>query len=102
MCIRDSGLGAVLANEQSSGFGVNLEEFRNDALGNVLYRKTQRSAGTNDAPFVLQYNPLGSLRHSSSVPTNPPGSNQRNDDLGQTFENGSQLIRQSEIVQNPN
>jgi hypothetical protein len=31
----------VLANEQSSGFGVNPEEFRNDTLGNVLYRKTQ-------------------------------------------------------------
>jgi hypothetical protein len=77
------GLGAVLANEQSSGFGVNLEEFRNDALGNVLYRKTQRTAGTNDAPFVQQYNPLGSLKQATAVLPSSPGSNQRNDAMGQ-------------------
>jgi RHS repeat-associated protein len=96
------GLGAVLANEQSSGFGVNLEEFRNDALGNVLYRKTQRTAGTNDAPFVLQYNPLGSLKQATSVLPTSPGPNQRNDAMGQTFANGGQLIRQNQIIQNPN
>ena len=93
------GLGAVMRNEQSSGFGTNVEEFRNDAFGNVLYRKTQRTAGTNDAPFVLQYNPQGMLRIASAVPSNPPGQNQLNDDLAQTFAGGGQLIRQSQLVQ---
>jgi len=96
------GLGAVLANEQTSGGGANVEEFRNDALGNVLYRKTQRTAGGNDAPFVLQYNPQGTLRSSSAWPSNPPGQSQRNDDLGQSFAGGGQLIRQNQLVQNPN
>lgn len=76
------GLGAVLMNEQTSGFGTNVEQFRNDAFGNMLYRKTQRTAGTNDAPFVLEYNPQGSLRSATSVPSSPPGSNQRDDDMG--------------------
>jgi len=92
----------VLANEQTSGGGANVEEFRNDALGNVLYRKTQRTAGGNDAPFVLQYNPQGTLRSSSAWPSNPPGQSQRNDDLGQSFAGGGQLIRQNQLVQNPN
>ena len=96
------GLGAVMMNEQSSGFGTNVEEFRNDAFGNVLYRKTQRTAGTNDAPFVLSYSPQGMLSGAVAVPSNPPGSNQRNDNLNQTFGGGGQLSRESEIVQNPN
>ncbi|HJP59598.1 MAG TPA: RHS repeat-associated core domain-containing protein, partial [Gemmatimonadaceae bacterium] len=96
------GLGAVMMNEQSSGFGTNVEEFRNDAFGNVLYRKTQRTAGTNDAPFVLQYNAEGTLRSASATLSSPPGANQRSDDLAQTFAGGGQMIRQSEIVQNPN
>jgi RHS repeat-associated protein len=96
------GLGAVLANEQTSGFGTNVQEFRNDGFGNVLYRKTQRTAGTNDAPFVLQYNPQGPMRSASAVLTSSPNQNQRNDDFGQTFAGGGQLIRQSQLVQNPN
>ncbi|HJP59597.1 MAG TPA: hypothetical protein VJ865_06345, partial [Gemmatimonadaceae bacterium] len=34
--------------------------------------------------------------------SNPPGANQRSDDLTQTFAGGGQMIRQSELVQNPN
>jgi RHS repeat-associated protein len=95
------GLGAVLANEQTSGFGANVEEFRNDPLGNVLYRKTRRTAGTNDAPFTFQYSPLGELMTSFSHLSNPPGQNERADTLKQTFLS-QQLIRENQIVQNPN
>jgi RHS repeat-associated protein len=95
------GLGAVLANEQSNGSSANVEEFRNDPLGNVLYRRTRRTAGTNDAPFTNQYSPVGELMTSYSHPSSTPGSNERADTLKLTFQ-GQQLIRESQMVQNPN
>ncbi len=95
------GLGAVLANEQSNAYGSNVEEFRNDPLGNVLYRRTRRTAGTNDAPFTFQYSPLGELMTSFSHLSNPAGQNELADTLKQTFLS-QQLIRENEIVQNPN
>jgi RHS repeat-associated protein len=95
------GLGAVLANEQSNGFGANVEEFRNDPLGNVLYRRTRRTAGTNDAPFTFAYSPQGELMTSYSHLSITPGANERADTLKQTFL-GQQLIRENQLVQNPN
>jgi RHS repeat-associated protein len=91
----------VLANEQSNGLGANVEEFRNDPLGNVLYRRTRRTAGTNDAPFTNQYSPVGELMTSYSHLSSTPGQNERADTLKLTF-GGQQLIRESQMVQNPN
>jgi YD repeat-containing protein len=55
------GLGAV-AKEQGGQFGSSVEEFRNDAFGNVLRRLTRRSAGViNNAPFAMSYNIKGEL-----------------------------------------
>jgi RHS repeat-associated protein len=95
------GLGAVLANEQSNAYGSNVEEFRNDALGNVLYRKSQRTAGTNDAPFTMQYSPSGELLTSFSHLRIQPGQNERADTLKQNFLS-QQLDREGRIEQNPN
>jgi hypothetical protein len=36
------GLGAVISSEQASAYGTNIQEFRNDPLGNVLYRRTSQ------------------------------------------------------------
>jgi hypothetical protein len=48
------GLGGVLAREQGNSLGVNVEEFRNDAFGNVTRRRTLRTAGlVNTAPYTL-------------------------------------------------
>jgi RHS repeat-associated protein len=94
------GLGAVLLNEQTSAYGVNVEEFRNDPLGNVLYRKTQRTAGTNDAPFTFQYSPRGELMTSFSHLSNPSGQNQLADTLEQSFL-GQQLTKEDRLEQDP-
>jgi RHS repeat-associated protein len=96
------GLGAVLAREQGGPFGSSVEEFRNDAFGNVLRRMNRKSAGLiNNAPFVMQYSPTGELRSSVAQPSNPPGIYQRQDELKQAFSNG-RLIRQDEIERDPN
>jgi RHS repeat-associated protein len=94
------GLGAVLANEQTNGFSTNVEEFRNDALGNILYRKTQKGTG-NNAPFVMQYSPLGELLTSFSHLSSTPGQNERDDQLKQNFLSGGQLNREDRIERSP-
>ena len=69
------GLGAVLAKEQSIATGgARAEEFRNDAFGNVVRRRTRRTAGLiNDVPFINQYSPIGELLNSFAQVSNPPG-----------------------------
>jgi RHS repeat-associated protein len=94
------GLGAVLMNEQSSAYGMNVEEFRNDAVGNVLYRKTQRTAGTNDAPFTFQYSPRGELMTSFSHLSSPSGQNELADTLQQTFA-AEQLSKEDRLETDP-
>jgi len=96
------GLGAVISSEQASAYGTNIQEFRNDALGNVLYRRSQRTAGTNSAPFVNQYSPLGEMLTSFSHLSSPPGQQEVGDTLKQNFAGGGQLNREDRIVQDPN
>jgi RHS repeat-associated protein len=96
------GLGAVISSEQGSAYGTNIQEFRNDALGNVLYRKSQRTAGTNSAPFVNQYSPVGEMLTSFSHLSSPPGQQELGDTLKQNFAGGGQLNREDRIERNPN
>lgn len=97
------GLGAVVANEQGGPLGSSVEEFRNDAFGNVLRRLTRRSAGgINDVPFIMGYGIKGDLTSQHAQIKSPPeGIYQREDDLDQSFSSG-RMTRQGEVVRNPN
>lgn len=87
--IRYDGLGAVLAKEQGNGSGARVEEFRNDAFGNVIRRRTRRTAGViNDAPFAMQYGPMGDLMTSFAQLSNPLAQYEREDQLTQKVVSG--------------
>jgi RHS repeat-associated protein len=86
------GLGAVLARDEMRNDGAfGTEEFRNDALGNVLYSRSRSSAGTNDAPQVSSYATTGGgrLTDRTAVLPSQPTQNQSNDVLKQTFDGGN-------------
>jgi RHS repeat-associated protein len=96
------GLGAVVAKEQGSELGSSVEEFRNDAFGNVLRRLTRKTAGTiNNAPFAMSYGFNGALLGVVAQLKSPPeGIYQKEDDLAQGFTSG-RMTRQGQIVRNP-
>jgi len=96
------GLGGVVAHEQGNSNGSNVEEFRNDAFGNVLRSLHRKTAGLiNNAPFAMTYSLKGELTSSMAQLKSPPeGMYQKEDQLGQSFSNG-RLIKQDEIVRNP-
>ena len=100
--INYDGLGAVVAKEQGNELGSVVEEFRNDAFGNVLRRLTRKSAGTiNNAPFAMSYGFNGELTSVVAQLKSPPeGPYQRQDDLSQFFQAG-RMTRQGQIVRNP-
>jgi RHS repeat-associated protein len=83
--------------------GSNVEEFRNDAFGNMTRKMNRRSAGLiNTAPFTLAYSVTGALTSWNTSLTTPPQSQyDRNDNLNQDFSAG-RLLRQDEIIQDPN
>jgi RHS repeat-associated protein len=97
------GIGGVLAKETSNGLGARVEEFRNDAFGNVVRRLTRRTAGlVNDAPFTMVYGPNGELTSATAQVSSPAGQNQRNDQLLRDFTSSGQLLRDQQLVRNPN
>jgi hypothetical protein len=57
------GLGAVVAREQGNQFGSNVEEFRNDAFGNVLRRLTRKAP----APSTALHSSLATVQKASST-----------------------------------
>ncbi|HUQ46608.1 MAG TPA: hypothetical protein VM053_00030 [Gemmatimonadaceae bacterium] len=92
------GLGAVLAREQGNQFGTNVEEFRNDAFGSVTWKRNRRSAGlVNTAPYVLSYNPTGSLGAWNTIVSAIPGQSDTYDNLAQTFKSG-RMITQDQVI----
>jgi RHS repeat-associated protein len=97
------GLGAVVAKEQGNELGSSVEEFRNDAFGNVLRRLTRKSAGDiNNAPFAMTYGFNGALLGVVAQLKSPPeGIYQKEDNLAQGFTSG-RMTRQGQIVRNPN
>jgi hypothetical protein len=77
--------GGVVAQERSRAGGVyHVEEFRNDAYGNVFYQRTRSSAGTNDAPIVTTYAPDGLLMNRLAVLPAVPSQNHREEATAQT------------------
>jgi RHS repeat-associated protein len=97
------GLGAIVARESAIPSGSSdVEEFRNDAFGNVMRRLSQRSAGQiNNAPYAMTYGIKGELTFQFAQLPTTPGIYQRQDDINQTFD-GGRLMAQREFVRNPN
>jgi RHS repeat-associated protein len=71
-------------------------------LFHVVRKLNRKTAGLiNNAPFAIGYGLRGELLSSVAQLSNPPGMYQRQDQLNQNFSNG-RLIRQDEIVRDPN
>lgn len=90
-------LGALIAFERVRYDGAyQLEEYRNDAFGNVYYSRRRASAGTNDAPYRSEYGPTGELMDRWSIVSAGWPPNQREEQTGQQFM-GSGLVLQTQI-----
>ncbi|HUQ46609.1 MAG TPA: RHS repeat-associated core domain-containing protein [Gemmatimonadaceae bacterium] len=98
--INYDGLGAVVARERGNQLGSNVEEFRNDAFGNMIRKRTRSSAGLiNTAPYALLYGVTGDLRSWSTAAS--PGQYDKYDGLVQEFSAGRQL-RQDNVIRPQN
>ncbi len=66
--------GAVVAQERvrSGGFAYQVQEFRNDAYGNVFYSRTRSSASGDEAPALSDYFNDGLLISRNTI-LPPPG-----------------------------
>lgn len=85
--------GAVVAQARTRDLGgYQVEEFRNDAYGNVFYARTRSSAGTNDAPFISGYTPDGGLVLREAVVGSTPTQNERNVWLEQATQGGAATL----------
>lgn len=86
-----SGLGAVLARERVEPFNWEVEEFRVDALGNVLRSRASNSSTSIPMPQISTYALRGPLTSRAALPN--PSFNQERDTLTQTFDVDGQLTR---------
>ena len=98
------GLGALLAQERSRNLGAqyDVEEFRNDAYGNVLYSRTRSSAAGDGLPQLSTYGVQGQLfNRMAAVPTPlPQGAVSEN--LKQEFDGAGAVKTSSVLRQDPN
>jgi RHS repeat-associated protein len=85
--IRYDGLGAVVASLRNSYPNYHIEEFRNDAYGNVLYSRTRSSASGDHLTSLSSYMGKGQLyqRWTPTLPGTPP-SGVKYDELSQMYD----------------
>lgn len=100
--IHYDGLGALVASLSDNGSAYSLEEFRNDAYGNVLYSRTRSSAHGDRLPSRSTYMGKGHLnrRWTPTLPGSPPPQI-KYEDLHQEYV-GDNLRSSASVTYDPN
>ena len=92
--MRYDGMGALLAYERTlpGGTGYDVEEYRNDALGNVVYSRSRSSSGGPAMWYHSSYSIRGQLfERWNQMPTTLP-SGAFEDETSQQYGGGGSLI----------